>query len=157
MSVVASKPESMLAPVSGSSTHTPLRHARPTLHVAFGKHGPPRVPASEPVSAPLSGPMQLPVQVDGVEQPKIGIATAAIKTPIVRRCVCMNGLSHFLLAAVLTACPPSQKSTADASTSGCTSVGQSCEFAPGKLGACVRRDDCTPSGTETCMVCQSQH
>lgn len=36
----------------------------------------------------------------------------------------------------------------------CTTVGQSCEFAPGKLGTCVHRDDCT---AEPCMVCQSQH
>ena len=36
----------------------------------------------------------------------------------------------------------------------CTQVGQRCEFSPGKLGACVQRDDCRE---KNCFVCQSQH
>jgi hypothetical protein len=36
----------------------------------------------------------------------------------------------------------------------CTEVGQRCEFSPGKLGACVQRDDCRE---KNCFVCQSQH
>jgi hypothetical protein len=36
----------------------------------------------------------------------------------------------------------------------CTAFGQRCEYAPGKLGACVKRDDCTGND---CFVCQSQH
>ncbi|HEY8944546.1 MAG TPA: hypothetical protein VIM73_09795 [Polyangiaceae bacterium] len=36
----------------------------------------------------------------------------------------------------------------------CTAFGQQCEYAPGKLGACVIRDGCTGEG---CYVCQSQH
>ncbi len=59
------------------------------------------------------------------------------------------------LSLLLVACPPAaKKSSVDASTGACTSVGQTCDFAPGKLGSCVKRDDCT---AEPCMVCQSQH
>lgn len=36
----------------------------------------------------------------------------------------------------------------------CTAFGQSCLFAPGKLGTCVIRDGCTGPN---CLVCQSQH
>ena len=36
----------------------------------------------------------------------------------------------------------------------CREVGQRCEFAPGKLGACVVRDGCRG---DDCFVCQSQH
>jgi hypothetical protein len=36
----------------------------------------------------------------------------------------------------------------------CRELGQQCEFAPGKLGACSYRANCTgPS----CLYCQSQH
>jgi hypothetical protein len=41
----------------------------------------------------------------------------------------------------------------DAQTAPCTRVGQTCEFAPNKLGSCVERDNCTVD----CLVCQSQH
>jgi hypothetical protein len=62
---------------------------------------------------------------------------------------------RIVFALLLMACPPAQqKAAVDAAPSICTAVGQSCEFAPGKLGSCVHRDDCT---TEPCMVCQSQH
>ena len=64
-----------------------------------------------------------------------------------------------LLAALLTGCPaknegdaPSKK-RAPAASASCASVGQTCEFAPGKLGSCVKKDDCTID----CFVCQSQH
>jgi hypothetical protein len=36
----------------------------------------------------------------------------------------------------------------------CTRVGDTCEFAPGKLGVCVAPEGCTKSG---CLLCQSQH
>ncbi len=36
----------------------------------------------------------------------------------------------------------------------CSSFGQRCEVSPGKLGTCVKRDDCTG---DDCYVCQSQH
>jgi hypothetical protein len=36
----------------------------------------------------------------------------------------------------------------------CTSLGQRCQFSPGKLGSCVQIDNCK-SGS--CFVCQSQH
>lgn len=66
------------------------------------------------------------------------------------------------LLLVATGCPPNDRkgapSSSSASTSpssACTKFGQSCEVSPGKLGTCVRRDDCAdPTG---CFVCQSQH
>jgi hypothetical protein len=36
----------------------------------------------------------------------------------------------------------------------CATVGQRCELSPGKLGSCVKRDNCTEGN---CFVCQSQH
>jgi hypothetical protein len=36
----------------------------------------------------------------------------------------------------------------------CRELGQQCEFAPGKLGACSYRANCTGTG---CLYCQSQH
>lgn len=66
------------------------------------------------------------------------------------------------LALALFGCPPaSDKAASDggspaalAKPLGCAKVGDSCEFAPGKLGSCVHVDDCT---NEPCLVCQSQH
>lgn len=64
----------------------------------------------------------------------------------------------FLAMAVvaLAGCPstPSgSKPSTDAQAPQCTRVGQTCEFAPNKLGSCVQRDNCTVD----CLVCQSQH
>ncbi len=36
----------------------------------------------------------------------------------------------------------------------CAHDGDSCEFAPGKLGICVAPEGCTQS---RCLICQSQH
>ena len=36
----------------------------------------------------------------------------------------------------------------------CRELGQQCELAPGKLGACSYRANCTGVG---CLYCQSQH
>lgn len=64
-------------------------------------------------------------------------------------------LVTLAMAAVLLACPPDDKrAPAPAVTSACERVGQSCEYAPGKLGTCVQKDDCK---TGNCFVCQSQH
>jgi hypothetical protein len=61
----------------------------------------------------------------------------------------------LVLALALAACPPkNQEKPADSKPGACTRVGQSCEVAPGKLGSCVQKDDCTGEG---CFVCQSQH
>jgi hypothetical protein len=63
-----------------------------------------------------------------------------------------------ICAAVgLCACPPG--SSADVKSSEpvttCTTLGQSCLFAPGKLGLCVERTEpCEGAG---CIICQSQH
>jgi len=58
---------------------------------------------------------------------------------------------------VFCGCPPSSgngsKSTEPVTT--CTSVGQSCIFAPGKLGLCVERT--APCEGAGCIICQSQH
>jgi hypothetical protein len=60
-------------------------------------------------------------------------------------------------ALALCSCPPrsdnGSKSSEPVTT--CTHVGQSCLFAPGKLGLCVERTGpCEGSG---CIICQSQH
>ena len=66
--------------------------------------------------------------------------------------------SALLVAMLLlVACRPSAGeggSDAGAARNVCTTVGQRCEVSPGKLGSCVRRDDCSAGD---CFVCQSQH
>ena len=58
------------------------------------------------------------------------------------------------IAAAGLGCPQ-QTSDAPADTHApCKEVGQRCEFAPGKLGSCVVRDNCREPN---CFVCQSQH
>lgn len=49
-----------------------------------------------------------------------------------------------------------EKNTSDAPAAlePCKAIGQRCEYAPGKLGACVLRDGCQG---DDCFVCQSQH
>ena len=59
----------------------------------------------------------------------------------------------FVLA--LAGCPPAtDKKPLPTDPNACAKIGQSCEFAPGKLGTCVQRDDCTGPHR---FVCQSQH
>ncbi len=56
---------------------------------------------------------------------------------------------------LLTGCPERiDDEQPESKPAECAKVGQRCEFAPGKLGSCVARDDCR--GTN-CFVCQSQH
>jgi hypothetical protein len=59
-------------------------------------------------------------------------------------------LLGLLLLLAVTGCPggPAQK------WEPCRRFGQNCEVAPGKLGSCVERTNCT-SGN--CLICQSQH
>jgi hypothetical protein len=60
-------------------------------------------------------------------------------------------------AVVLSGCPAgtSGGSKSNEPVKTCTIVGQSCLFAPGKLGLCVERTGpCEGSG---CIICQSQH
>ncbi|MGH7272823.1 MAG: hypothetical protein ACREJ3_20525, partial [Polyangiaceae bacterium] len=59
-------------------------------------------------------------------------------------------------ALALCGCPPSSgNGVLSEPVTTCTLVGQSCIFAPGKLGLCVERTGpCEGSG---CIVCQSQH
>ncbi len=65
-----------------------------------------------------------------------------------------------VLLLLLASCtPPSATAGADAggalAPSGtCTRFGQTCDFAPGKLGTCVQKTGCEGAG---CLVCQSQH
>ncbi len=59
----------------------------------------------------------------------------------------------------LCACPPGPSTDSNAKSSEpvttCTTLGQSCLFAPGKLGLCVERTEpCEGAG---CIICQSQH
>ncbi|HEY8072854.1 MAG TPA: hypothetical protein VIF62_02060 [Labilithrix sp.] len=64
-----------------------------------------------------------------------------------------------VLALFVLGCPPKEdkdkSAPATGATAACSRIGQSCEFAPGKLGTCVQRDDCPAGGS--CFVCQSQH
>lgn len=55
-------------------------------------------------------------------------------------------------ALVLAGCPGGN--TTKKSPEPCRELGQQCEFAPGKLGACSYRANCTGAG---CLYCQSQH
>jgi hypothetical protein len=61
-----------------------------------------------------------------------------------------------MAVVVLGGCPSApggSKPSTDAAASQCARVGQTCEYAPNKLGSCVQRDNCTVD----CLVCQSQH
>ncbi|HEY1956780.1 MAG TPA: hypothetical protein VGH28_14270 [Polyangiaceae bacterium] len=58
----------------------------------------------------------------------------------------------FLFALGACHAPPSPER--DAGPSVCTAIGQSCTFAPGKLGTCVEVE---PSAGPATFVCQSQH
>lgn len=62
----------------------------------------------------------------------------------------MRYLLGSLLVLAASGCPggPAQK------IEPCRRFGQTCELAPGKLGTCVERTDCTQ---ENCFICQSQH
>ncbi len=64
----------------------------------------------------------------------------------------------MLAAAALTLAtgcqsPATRSSGTDAAAAPCTRVGQTCEYAPNKLGSCVMRDNCVAD----CLICQSQH
>lgn len=58
-----------------------------------------------------------------------------------------------LLALTLLGCPGG-KSAVKKAPEPCRALGQSCEFSPGKLGACSYRANCTGPN---CLYCQSQH
>ncbi len=60
-------------------------------------------------------------------------------------------------ALALWGCPPNSgnASKSNEPVTTCTSVGQSCLFAPGKLGLCVERT--APCEGTGCIICQSQH
>ncbi len=64
----------------------------------------------------------------------------------------MRLLGLFALL-VLSGCP--SKATKSTSAPPCKTFGQTCQYAPGKLGSCVYKTDCS-SGPD-CLVCQSQH
>jgi hypothetical protein len=59
-----------------------------------------------------------------------------------------------LLALGLVACPPSGDDDKPSKPRTCTKFGETCDFAPGKLGTCVQRENCSQGN---CFVCQSQH
>jgi hypothetical protein len=60
----------------------------------------------------------------------------------------------FATLVAISACTPKDKTSGHSTDPAkCTTVGQTCEYSPGKLGTCVARDDCTSD----CFVCQSQH
>jgi hypothetical protein len=51
-------------------------------------------------------------------------------------------------------CPEKVTPDSTEAPAACATVGQRCEVSPGKLGSCVKRDNCTQGD---CFVCQSQH
>jgi hypothetical protein len=55
-------------------------------------------------------------------------------------------------ALLLTACPTQQSS--ETKLGECKKFGETCQFAPGKLGTCVVTEPCP---TSDCFACQSQH
>jgi hypothetical protein len=55
----------------------------------------------------------------------------------------------LLVSLAMTACPESNSS---APPSTCVKVGDSCTFAPGKLGLCIE-----PADGGGKLICQSQH
>lgn len=59
----------------------------------------------------------------------------------------------FAFLISLAACPGNGKKESSALPP-CSKFGDSCEFAPGKLGSCVVKDGCTEGN---CFTCQSQH
>jgi len=63
------------------------------------------------------------------------------------RCVRLSIL--LVLSACVLGCPPT-KSEAPPTT--CAHVGDTCTFAPGKLGMCVE-----PADGSSALICQSQH
>lgn len=62
----------------------------------------------------------------------------------------------ILLVMTVAGCPERNHEQGRSSLPPCRKFGDSCEFAPGKLGSCVMRDGCTSGGGE-CFTCQSQH
>ena len=53
-------------------------------------------------------------------------------------------LAASALALLLAGCPSRSDGPAPSSApQKCTKVGQTCEYAPNKLGSCVMRDNCT--------------
>jgi hypothetical protein len=68
----------------------------------------------------------------------------------------VRDLSGWLVASALSAALigcPSGAST-NHSPEPCKQMGQQCQFAPGKLGACAYKANCEGPG---CLYCQSQH
>jgi len=59
-------------------------------------------------------------------------------------------LTSIALSALLTACPETKKNDTPPAT--CAKVGDSCTFAPGKLGLCIE-----PADGSGKLICQSQH
>lgn len=59
-------------------------------------------------------------------------------------------LSSLAAATLLSGCPESKK-TAEPPTT-CAKVGDSCTYAPGKLGLCIE-----PADGSGKLICQSQH
>ena len=68
----------------------------------------------------------------------------------------MGRLSSLAVAVVLAlalgGCP--RGAATKKAPEACTELGQQCEFAPGKLGACSYKTNCQGAG---CLYCQSQH
>ena len=64
----------------------------------------------------------------------------------------LQAMACAACALTLIGCPGGN--TTKKAPEPCRTLGQQCEFAPGKLGACSYRANCSGTG---CLYCQSQH
>lgn len=71
----------------------------------------------------------------------------------VRHTVCTMTRLRWLAPLLLLACSRGPGKPTDAPVTVCTKVGQSCEFAPGKLGLCIELE----KNGKPALACQSQH
>ena len=72
-----------------------------------------------------------------------------------------HAVTGALLAALLVACPDQASTSAAPGTQTqpvdrCQKEGQSCVYAPGKLGLCTARDPDCDAGP-ACLICVSLH
>ena len=70
----------------------------------------------------------------------------------------LTAFALLIAASLLTGCPRSTAGKNDVVAT-CSAVGQSCQYAEGKLGVCVASAQPCDGGPEGhgCFVCQSQH
>jgi hypothetical protein len=66
----------------------------------------------------------------------------------------MRSWIAIVLLLTIAGCPSKRDDRKAPLKTTCAHYGDSCEFAPGKLGVCIAPEGCTAS---SCLICQSQH